>query len=118
MVIVVVNGYLVQVNDIPGRTHYLYYEGDQLIALVTYNTHSYLLFYLYMQTWSMLYDIVLSPVFYLCMRTWSMGTYDIDLSLSLCASVNIIMPLDQGSIFSIQKTNSYIYVHIRNTVIL
>ena len=36
MVIVVVNGYLVEVNDIPGRTHYLYYEGDKLIALVTY----------------------------------------------------------------------------------
>ena len=25
----------VQVNDIPGHTHYLYYEGNQLIALVT-----------------------------------------------------------------------------------
>ena len=65
-------------------------------------------FYLCMRTWSMgNYDIVLSPVFYLCMRTWSIGIY----SPSLCASVNIITLLDQGSIFSIQKTK-LLYNHM------
>ncbi len=40
MMVIVPIGYLVKVGDIPGHTHYLYYnDGDLTASVIYYNLH-------------------------------------------------------------------------------